>query len=79
MTDNPAGYAVQQESSRLPKKSSGRVILLACGLTLTAQLDSHEFDESLGLPSLKTLDLSWGAAVNIGREKLLITALRNSA
>ena len=45
-------------------------------LTLTAQFDSNEFNKSLGLSCLKTLDLPWGVAVNFGRQDLQLTALR---
>ena len=45
-------------------------------LTLTAQFDNNEFNKSLGLSCLKTLNLPWGIAVNFGRTELQIDALR---
>ncbi len=46
-------------------------------LTLTALYDDNEFNKSLGLSYLRTLDLSWGVAVNFGRTELQIAGLRN--
>lgn len=48
-------------------------------LTLTAQFDSNDFNTSLGLSCLKTLDLPWGIAANFGRQELQLTALRYKA
>ena len=45
-------------------------------LTLTAQYDNNDFNKSLGLSRLKTLNLPWGVAVNFGRTELQINALR---
>ena len=45
-------------------------------LTLTAQFNNNEFNKSLGLSCLKTLNLRWGVAVNFGRTELQINALR---
>jgi GxxExxY protein len=45
-------------------------------LTLTAQFDSNEYNKSLGLSCLRTLNLPWGVAVNFGRTELQIDALR---
>lgn len=45
-------------------------------LTLTAHFDNNEFNSSLGLSCLKTLNLPWGVAVNFGRTELQINALR---
>ena len=44
--------------------------------TLTARFDNNEFNKSLGLSCLKTLNLPWGVAVNFGRTELQINALR---
>jgi GxxExxY protein len=46
-------------------------------LTLTAQFDNNEFNTSLGLSYLKTLELPWAVAVNFGRRELQINALRS--
>ena len=45
-------------------------------LTLTAQFDNNEFNKSLGLSCLKTLDLPWGIAANFGRTELQLNALK---
>ncbi len=45
-------------------------------LTLTAQFNNNEFNKSLGLSCLKTLNLPWGVAVDFGRTELRIDALR---
>ncbi len=46
-------------------------------LTLTALYDDNEFNKSLGLSYMRTLDLPWGVAVNFGRTELRIDGLRN--
>ncbi len=46
-------------------------------LTLSAQFDNNEFNNSLGQSYLRTLDLPWGIAVNFGRTELQINALRS--
>jgi len=45
-------------------------------LTLTAHFGNNEFNNSLGLSYLRTLNLPWGVAVNFGRTQLQINALR---
>ena len=46
-------------------------------LSLTAQFDTNEFNKSLGLSCLKTLDLPWGVAANFGRTELQLNALKH--